>query len=147
MLFVLCIVVNIFAIASFVKNKWHVVAFVYSLALLLLTSMMMFTVDIPETQEFLKSVFGETIYTSIVDFLNEYSSDALAPYLAVEVISIFYTIVATIKAAEKLISYIYKKKKDLFRISNRLDKSFVFSSFIAIKQPKKRYLLNCTLLC
>jgi|GEM_PF-1538051 len=147
MLFVLCIVVNIFAIASFVKNKWRVVAFVYSLALLLLTSMMLFNVDIPETQSFLRYIFGETVYTSIADFLNEYSSDALAPYLAVEVISILYTIVATIKAAEKLISYIYKKKKDLFRISNRLDKSFVFSSFIAIKQPKKRYLLNCTLLC
>jgi len=147
MLYIICIAINIIAIISFVKRKWHFAALAYSFALLTLVSISSFLVNIPPYINVIKNVLGEDFYKEVLEFIKDFSTVALAPYLGVELISLIYALVVVLKTAEKIINdFVNSKKELIFRnndfyylLNDKLDDSF------ELKQ--KTYLLNCQLLC
>ena len=147
MLYFICIVVNIIAIATFLKKKWGLVAIVYSFGLLLLTTMMAFCVEVPETVLTMKKIFGTDLYNVLSSFLKEFSYDTLAPYLAIELIALLYTIIATLKVAEKIIKTISNKAAIFEKNDKSLNCVFIEESAFPIKRKNDRDLFNCVLLC
>jgi len=145
MLYVLCIIINIIAIASFVKRKWKLAAFVYSVTLFVLTFIMLFVADVPEANFLLEKLFGEAFCDYLSYAIKAYSNYALAPYLAVELISLLYTVFVAIKVAQKLIKYVLKRNYN--STSRSLVNIKIQESTSPFEKHQKMYLFVCSLLC
>ena len=146
MLYFFCIFVNILAIASFLKRKWKTAALAYSVSLFVFTLMALFSMGIPETDVILKRIFGTSAFEYISYAVNSYTYWALAPYLAVELISLFYAIFVSITIA-KNIAKIVCNNSSLYS-SNTSHCDLVIEDNNKIKDnSQKRYLLFCSFLC
>ena len=147
MLFWLCVVINIIAIARFIYKKQKAVALVYSAVFLILCFFGLFYIRTPEMVSFLKDILGEHIYKELAYAISFDLDDTFAPFYGIQLVTIIISTVSMIETADKVVRYIFKHNNKPFSVTNNHE--FVFNGFVPENTVfnNKIYLENCSFLC
>lgn len=146
MLASICVLLNVLIIGYFIANKWKLVAWLYSGAMLVFALLSLFSSQNPAIVSFLTSIFGEQGYDDVLYMVQLYCDGVMLPYFGVLVLTFILALIITLKTTEKIVVY-FGKQLSFRSISNERISFRRFDRKNFPTETRKLYLVNCLILC
>lgn len=146
MKYILLAIINMFVTIYFAKKRWYAASLVFACSILVLTGLLLFTVEIPTVTDGFIEIVGLETYNIVGRILSANMYYAFPPFAAIVILCLLSVFIVALKTIEHVVNIVKAHYNHRFARSARTTPPPEFCAFLG-NSNRKLYLSNCALLC